>query len=92
MWEEEAIQFWESVPGGSMSRAAAKSKWDNMKENIEVENLITDTEGPKQAPLRIRIHTGDVINFEGTYGRSKQLGCMWSSTLGPCHIKFRCVP
>eukprot|EP00439_Symbiodinium_sp_Y106_P085503 s444_g28.t1 len=77
MWEEEAIQFWESVPGGSMSRAAAKSKWDNMKENIEVENLITDTEGPKQAPLRIRIHTGDVINFEGTYGRSKQLGCMW---------------
>ena len=91
MWEEEAIQYWESVPGGSMSRAAAKSKWDNMKENIEADNLITDTEGPKQAPLRIRIHTGDLVNFEGTYSRSKRLGCMWSSCFGPCHVKFRCL-
>ena len=74
MWEDQAIEFWQTAAGGSYSKMAARSKWDAMVENKEADGTITDQDGPKWRPLRLRIHVGDDVNFENSFGRSKPLG------------------
>lgn len=74
MWEDQAIEFWQTAAGGSYSKMAARSKWDVMVDNKEADGTITDEHGPKWRPLRMRIHVGDNVNFENSFGRSKPLG------------------
>ena len=86
MWQEEALLFWQSVQGGCLSKSASQSLWDSMKETAEEDGTITDMGGPKQAPFRMRVKTGDLVNFEGTYGRSKHFG----SQLDVCWMFILC--
>ena len=60
-----------------MSKAAAQSKWESMKASIEEDGTVTDNDGHRHAPLRIRIKTSDLVNFKNTYTRSKRLACFY---------------
>ncbi|CAE7832485.1 unnamed protein product [Symbiodinium sp. CCMP2592] len=73
MWQDQAVEHFQTPAGGSLSKAAAEAKWKSMSDSAEADGTITDTLGPKQAPLRLRIHIGDDVNFVNKYSRSKPL-------------------
>jgi hypothetical protein len=64
MWEQQAIEHWQSTPGGSLSHSDAKAKWDHLAANYKDLGIVNDQKSPnKEKPLRLRIHTGDNVNF-----------------------------
>jgi hypothetical protein len=64
MWEQQAIEFWQSTPGGSLSRSDAQARWNYQAANYEALGIVNDQLSPnKEKPLRLRVHTGDDVNF-----------------------------
>ena len=73
MWEDEAVQWWQRIEGGSLTKAAAEAKWKSMVESAEEDETVTDMLGPAKAPFRMRIHVADMVDFTNSYERSKFL-------------------
>ena len=73
MWEDEAVQWWQRIEGGSLTKAATEAKWKSMVESAEEDETVTDTLGPAKAPFRMRIHAADLVDFTNSYERSKFL-------------------
>lgn len=71
MWEDEAVEFWQSTKGGKMSQVEAKQKWQDALQNEK--EFPQDQLGPKQAPTRVRVPKGDYVNFRTTAGRTKEM-------------------
>ena len=74
MWEDQAIEFFQTTAGGSLTKAKAKIEWDSRVANVD-DDTLTDQKGPQHSALRIWVKTGDMVSFENTYGRSKHLDC-----------------
>ena len=74
MWQDQAEEFWMTAAGGALSKDAARAKWQKAVADMDADGTIWDKEGPEKNPLRLRIKTGDAVNFENSLGRSKCLG------------------
>ena len=75
MWEDQAIGYWMSSDGGGFSKKMAQDKWEEMKEAMKNDStVISDQQGPVHSRLRLRVHTGDEVNFEDAYIRRKCIG------------------
>ena len=48
MWEKQAIHFWMSVDGNSLSEDDAEAKWKAMAAKVGEEGVIYDQLGPKK--------------------------------------------
>ena len=77
MWQDQAIQFFQTPAGKNLTQAQAKSKWEAMIAAMD-EHTVHDKEGPPHAPLRLRVHVADKVNFASSYKRDKCLACSWS--------------
>ena len=72
MWQDQAVNFFESVDGGSMSRAAAEAKWKSLVADLANDpTMIHDEEGPPHSKQRIWIHTHDDVDFASICERKK---------------------
>ena len=63
VFEVEAIDWWRGVEGGACSQEDAQSKWDNLVATYKEQGLPFDYEGPAAAPLRIRVHMHDDVDY-----------------------------
>ena len=73
MWKDQAIEFWQSTAGGSLQKYEAEGKWNHEAANAKELGTAQDQKGPKQAPLRLWVHTEDIIDKVRRYSRSKIL-------------------
>jgi len=74
MWQVQAIDFWKSPAGGSMSQLDAEAKWDDWVAHYKERGIIHDFVSPNQTkPLRLRIPSCDKVNFKNTAAMSKEL-------------------
>ncbi len=73
MWRKQALRFWQSPEGGSMSDEDATLEWARLSSNIESLGLITDQRGPPKEPLRIRVKTSDKVNFKNAHSRKRKI-------------------
>ena len=62
MWQDQAIEFWRSTDGGSLTKQEAASKWDELVATYEALGIPNDQKGPAKASLRLRIHTEDLVD------------------------------
>eukprot|EP00959_Pyramimonas_sp_CCMP1952_P229917 4806939-Pyramimonas_sp.AAC.1 len=73
MWEDEAIEFWQTTPGGSLGKTEAKAKWDDLSAHYKERKIPHDWDGPSASkPMRLRIKTGDTLDFKNS-AMQKQL-------------------
>lgn len=73
MWRDQAIEFWMSTDGGSMAKYEAEAKWNYEAANYQTLGTATDQKGPERAPLRLRVHTADLIDQVKRVAREKIL-------------------
>ena len=74
MWKDQAIEFWQSTDGGAMRKYEAENKWNHLSANYKDLNIPSDKKGPEKAPLRIRVHTEDLVDEVRRYSTEKSLG------------------
>ena len=72
MWKQQALAYWESLAGGSLSSELAEAKWAELVATID--EHIHDQKGPTKAPLRFRVRTEDIVNLSSAYMKRKCLG------------------
>ena len=77
MWRDQAIEFWMSTQGGSLAKYEAEARWNQESANSKQMGIPTDQKGPERAPLRIRVHTADIVDQTRRYSRSKNLSCTY---------------
>ena len=70
MWEKEAIEFWQSVPGGQYTEEA-QTKW--LKHSAECK--LRDHAGPEKKPLRLAVKIGDLVNEINSIGKKRRIVC-----------------
>ena len=75
MWRDQAIEFWMSIQGGSMQKHEAEARWNNEATNYKEMGIASDQKGPGRAPLRLRVHTADLVDQTRRYTREKTLSC-----------------
>ncbi|MCP4243678.1 MAG: hypothetical protein GY772_24250 [bacterium] len=76
MWEREAIEFWQTTPGGRTSEEDAKARWAEWVKRKDELGIVHDLKGPNpQFPLRLRVPTGDEVNYATSYIREKRMSC-----------------
>ena len=74
----EAISHWTSVAGGSHTQDEAET-WSEMEANRIKWGIVHDMDGPNtKHPLRMRIHTGDDIDYENVGIRAKEAAAQLS--------------
>ena len=71
MWEKEAIEFWQSVPGGQYTEEEAQAKW--LKHSAECK--LRDHAGPEKKPLRLAVKIGDLVNEINSIGKKRRIVC-----------------
>ena len=69
MWEDEWLEWAQTTPGGSHSKATAQAKWQEMKLDTSV---LRCQDGPAHSPLMLRIKTGIMIDSLETVAVGKQ--------------------
>ena len=53
-----------ATKGGGLSKDQAKAKWTEQSTTYEEKKIVHDFLSPNTAkPLRLRVHTGDMVNF-----------------------------
>ena len=72
MWKQQALAYWESLAGGSLSSELAEAKWAELVATID--DHIHDQKGPTKAPLRFRVRTEDIVDLSSAYLKRKCLG------------------
>ena len=72
MWERQAVEFWMTAAGGSRSAEEAQAKWDHWSANYKDMKIIHDFLSPNPSkPLRLRVPTGDTVDFKNSSIDSK---------------------
>ena len=72
MWEGQAIEFWMSMAGGGLSNMEAVSRWQDWFSHYKERKIIHDFNSPNESkPLRLRIPTGDDVDFVNANKKSK---------------------
>lgn len=96
MWRDQAIEFWQTTAGGSKQKYEAEAKWNHEAANAPALRIATDQKGPSQAPLRLWVHTEDIVDDVRRYTREKSLGLIcdgffherWGSIFGKFPFEF----
>eukprot|EP00959_Pyramimonas_sp_CCMP1952_P383057 8026638-Pyramimonas_sp.AAC.1 len=76
MWKKQATDFWQTVDGGEMTKDQAKAKWDVESVKAKEDDALWDNDGPEKAPLRIRVHTYDDVDYGSSFKRKKAVDCL----------------
>lgn len=74
MWEDQAVEFWQSTAGGSMSKGEAEARWRHEAMNRDELGIAWDKKGPAKSPLRLAVPFEDVIDDVMRVGTAKRLG------------------
>ncbi|CAK0890782.1 unnamed protein product [Prorocentrum cordatum] len=65
MWEDKAIDYWKTTPGGALGADEAKAKWDDMAANYKERKMSMDMGGPNpKKPMQLRVFMGKHVNFK----------------------------
>eukprot|EP00971_Amphidinium_carterae_P103179 2042501-Amphidinium_carterae.1 len=71
MWAREAVEFWQTAPGGSHSVEASEAKWSELEKNYA--EHVHAFEGPNpRKPLRIRIKMHDEVLYSNDHVREQE--------------------
>jgi len=73
MWKEQYFRWAESVDGGFLSRSQADHNWTSWAALAEKGEWTSAQEGPKHAPLQLRIVTKKLVDNINAYGVQKEL-------------------
>ena len=72
MWEGQAVEFWMTMAGGGLSKTEADARWQDWFSNYKERKIIHDFNSPNASkPLRLRIPTGDDVDFVNSSKKSK---------------------
>ena len=74
MWEDQAIEFFQTTAGGSLTKAKAKIEWDSRVANVD-DDTLTDQKGPQHSALRIWVKTGDMVSRRRMFERCHEVSC-----------------
>lgn len=70
MWLEEALEYWQSTPGGRYSKAEAQQMWDDLLRDPE---HLEDEGGPRHSPKQLYVSTGTTIKKRATVERGREM-------------------
>ena len=84
MWEAQAVQWWQTIRGGSLSLDAAQARWDDWAAHYKERGIIHDFNGSSATkPLRLRVPTRDTVNFLNKALSSKAYTAMEAASKKP---------
>ena len=70
--QAQAVTFWQSVEGGCKDHKTAKAMWDHLVAVYKDEQIPYAMDGPEHAPLRIRVHMYDDVDYKNVHMKAKE--------------------